>query len=52
MGGVKVTMLVEQAKIDSFVAGLPPEKKADMKDVIVALHEEGYIDIEESGTVH
>ena len=44
--------LVGQEEIDSFVAGLPPEKKADMKEVILALHEKGLIEIEESGTVH
>jgi hypothetical protein len=49
---LKVTKLVEQEKIDQFVATLPPEKKADMKDVIVALHEQGLISIEETGTVH
>ncbi len=47
-----MTKLVEQEEIDTFVASLPPEKKADMKDVIVALHEKGLIEIEESGTVH
>jgi hypothetical protein len=52
VGGLKVTKLVGQEEIDSFVAALPPEKKADMKDVILALHEKGMIEIEETGTVH
>jgi len=47
-----VTKLVEQDEIDRFVASLPPEKKVDVKDVILALHEEGLIRIEEKGQVH
>lgn len=47
VGNLKVTKLVEQDQIDAFVSTLPPEKKADVKDVIMALHEEGLIDIEE-----
>ncbi len=47
VGNLKVTKLVEQTEIDSFVATLPDEKKADVKDVIMALHEEGLIEIEE-----
>jgi len=45
-----VTKLVGQEEIDSFVSGLPPEKKADMKEVILALHEQGMIEIEEKDT--
>ncbi len=47
VGNLKVTKLVDQAQIDSFVSSLPPEKKADVKDVILALHEKGLINIEE-----
>ncbi|MBS4021450.1 MAG: hypothetical protein KGZ79_03375 [Dethiobacter sp.] len=47
VGNLKVKKLVEQAQIDSFVVTLPAEKKADVKDVILALHEEGLIEIEE-----
>ncbi|NLP36391.1 MAG: hypothetical protein GX357_01925 [Firmicutes bacterium] len=47
VGNLKVTKLVGQGEIDAFVASLPAEKKADVKDVIVALHEKGLIDIEE-----
>ena len=47
-----MTKLVGQEEIDSFVAALPPEKKADMKDVILALHENGMIEIEDTGTAH
>jgi len=48
VGTLKVTKLVEQDQIDAFVATLPPEEKADVKDVIMALHREGLIDIEET----
>ena len=47
VGNLKVTKLVDQAQIDSFVSSQPPEKKADVKDVILALHEKGLINIEE-----
>jgi hypothetical protein len=47
VGNLKVTKLVDQSQIQAFVDTLPPEKKADMKDVIMALHQEGLIDIEE-----
>ena len=47
VGNLKVTKLVDQGKIDEYVATLPAETKADVKDVIVALHEAGLIDIEE-----
>ncbi|MFW0860950.1 MAG: hypothetical protein AAGT88_02425 [Dethiobacter sp.] len=47
VGNIKVTKKVEQAQIDSFVQTLPTEKKADLKDIIMALHQEGLIDIEE-----
>ncbi len=47
VGNLKVTKLVGQEKIDSFVASLPQGKKADVKDVIMALHQAGLIDIEE-----
>ena len=46
-GNLKVTKLVDQPQIDAYVATLPPEKKGDVKDVIMALHEKGLIDIEE-----
>jgi hypothetical protein len=48
VGNLKVTKLVEQDQIDAFVATLPPEEKGDVKDVIMALHREGLIDIEET----
>lgn len=48
VGNLKVTKKVEQNQIDAFVQTLPEEKKADVKDVIMALHEEGLIDIEET----
>lgn len=47
VGNLKVTKLVEQEQIDSFVAALPQEKRIDVKDVITALHEAGLIDIAE-----
>lgn len=47
VGNLKVTKLVGQEQIDSFVAALPQEKRADVKDVITALHEAGLIDIDE-----
>lgn len=49
VGNLKVTKLVGQEKIDSFVAALPQGKKADVKDIIMALHQAGLIDIEEQG---
>jgi len=48
VGNLKVTKLVDQSRIDAFVSSLPPEKKADVKDVIIALHEEGLINIEQT----
>ncbi|EEG77763.1 hypothetical protein [Dethiobacter alkaliphilus] len=48
VGNLKVTKKVEQDQIDAFVQTLPPDQKADVKDVIMALHEEGLIDIEET----
>ncbi len=47
IGGLKVTSHVEKSEINAFVAQLPPEKRADIKDVLLALHEEGLITIEE-----
>lgn len=47
VGNLKVTKRVDQGQIDSFVATLPAETKADVKNVIMALHEAGLIDIEE-----
>jgi len=47
VGNLKVTKRVEQSSIDQFVQTLPEEKKAEVKDVIMALHEAGLIDIEE-----
>lgn len=47
VGNLKVTKLVDQKEINDFVASLPAEKKADVKDVIMALHEKGLIEIEE-----
>jgi hypothetical protein len=47
VGNLKVTKKVDQSQIDAFVQTLPPEKKNDVKDVIMALHAEGLIDIEE-----
>jgi hypothetical protein len=47
VGNLKVTKLVNQGEIDAYVSTLPDEKKADVKDVIMALHEAGLIEIEE-----
>ncbi len=47
VGNLKVTKLVDQGSIDQFVANLPDEKKTDVKDVIMALHEAGLIEISE-----
>ena len=47
VGNLKVTKLVNQEQINDFVAGLPQDKKADMKDVILALHDAGLIAVEE-----
>jgi hypothetical protein len=47
VGNLKVTKLVDQAKIDAYVASLPSEQKTDVKDVIMALHNAGLIEIEE-----
>jgi hypothetical protein len=47
VGNLKVTKLVDQSSIDQFVQTLPDEKRADVKDVIMALHEAGLIEIEE-----
>jgi hypothetical protein len=49
VGNLKVTKLVDQQQIEQFVSHLPDEQRADMKDVIVALHEAGLIEIEEQG---
>ncbi len=47
IGRLKVTRHVDKSKINAFVAELPPEKRADLKEVLLALHEEGLITIEE-----
>lgn len=47
IGGLKVTSHVDKSEINAFVAQLPPEKRADLKDILMALHEEGLITIEE-----
>lgn len=47
IGGLKVTSHVEKSEINAFVAQLPPEKRADILNVLMALHEEGLITIEE-----
>lgn len=49
VGNLKVTKLVDQQQIEQFVSQLPDEQRADMKDVIMALHEAGLIEIEEQG---
>ena len=46
VGNLKITKLVDQSQLDAFVSTLPAEKKSNVKDVIVALHE-GQIEIEE-----
>lgn len=51
IGGLKVTSHVDKEVLNEFVDQLPPEKRADMKDVLLALHEEGLITIEEK-TLH
>lgn len=48
VGGMKITKLVSQDQIDQFVQGIPEEEKQDVKDVILALNEEGLIKIEEA----
>jgi len=50
--GLKVTKHVDQAQIDQFVSNLPENKRADMKDILMALHEEGLITIEEISQTH
>ena len=47
IGGLKVTSHAEKSEINAFVSQLPPEKRADLKEVLLALHEEGLITIEE-----
>jgi hypothetical protein len=47
IGGLKVTSHVEKSEINAFVAQLPPEKRVDITEVLMALHEEGLITIEE-----
>lgn len=47
VGGMRVTKLVSQNEIDQFVQNLPDEDKQDVKDVIMALNQEGLIKIEE-----
>lgn len=47
VGGMKITKLVTQGEIDQFVQKLPDENKQDIKDVILALNEQGLIKIEE-----
>ncbi|HOL17166.1 MAG TPA: hypothetical protein PLY40_02625 [Bacillota bacterium] len=47
IGGLKVTRHVDKSEINAFVAGLPPEKRADLKEMLLALHEKGLITIEE-----
>lgn len=48
VGGMKITKLVSQGEIDQFVQNLPDENKQDVKDVILALNEQGLIKIEEA----
>ncbi|QNO15288.1 hypothetical protein HYG86_11200 [Alkalicella caledoniensis] len=48
VGGMKITKLVSQNQIDQFVQTLPEEEKQDVKNVILALNEEGLIKIEEA----
>ncbi len=47
IGGLKVISHVDKEKLNAFVAELPPDKKGDIKDVLLALHEAGLITIEE-----
>lgn len=47
IGGLKVTSHVEKEELNAFVATLPPEKRNDIRDVLMALHEEGLITIED-----
>lgn len=47
IGGLKVTSHVEKEELNAFVATLPPEKRGDIRDVLLALHEEGLITIED-----
>ncbi len=48
VGGMKITKLVPQSEIDAFVQSLPDQEKEDIKNVIMALNEQGYISIEEA----
>jgi hypothetical protein len=47
IGGLKVTTHVDKNEINAFVAQLPPEKRMDITEVLMALHEKGLITIEE-----
>ena len=47
VGGIKVTSHVEKEELNRFVAKLPPEKRQDLKDVLLSLDAEGLITIEE-----
>ncbi|MFY9114310.1 MAG: hypothetical protein WAO23_03595 [Dethiobacteria bacterium] len=47
VGGIKVTSHVDKEELNRFVETIPPEKRRDLTDVLVALHEEGLITIEE-----
>lgn len=47
VGGIRVVSHVEKDELNRFVGQLPPEKRRDLKDVLMSLHEEGLITIEE-----
>lgn len=45
-GGMEFKAKAEPRQINNFVAGLPPEKKVSMFNVVTALEEKGLIEIE------
>ncbi len=48
VGGIKVISHVEKDDLNRFVEELPADKRKDLKDVLISLHEEGLITIENS----
>lgn len=48
IGGITVTSHVAKEELNAFVSQLPPEKRADLTDILLALHEAGLITIEDT----
>ncbi len=46
IGGIRVTSHVEKNELNAFISKLPPEKRVDLMDVLLALHQAGLITIE------